>query len=47
LEAQVVEINHNTKLLMEALASKLGPFGDEGGSNSKNKLEGNSEYQEY
>jgi hypothetical protein len=33
-------------LLMVALASKIRPFRDDGGSNSKNRLEGKSEYRE-
>jgi hypothetical protein len=37
LEAQVVDINCNMNLLMAALASKLLPFRDDGGSNSEIK----------
>jgi hypothetical protein len=43
LEAQVVDISHNMNLLMVALARKLRPFGDDGGSNSENRSEGKSE----
>jgi hypothetical protein len=32
-EAQVADINRNMNLLMAALASKLEPFEDDGGSN--------------
>jgi hypothetical protein len=33
-------------LLMAYLPRKLEPFQDDGGSNSKNRSEGNSEYRE-
>jgi hypothetical protein len=44
LEEHVANINHNMKLLMASLARKLGPFEDDGGSNSKIRLEGKSGY---
>jgi hypothetical protein len=47
LEMQVVEINHNMNLLIEALEINIEPFGDDGGSKSKIKLEdkyGDNEY---
>jgi hypothetical protein len=34
------DISHNMNLLMVALASKLRPFRDDGGSNSEIRLEG-------
>jgi hypothetical protein len=46
LEVQVIDINRSMNLLVLALASKLGPFGDDGGSNSENRSEGKSEDHE-
>ena len=40
LEAQVTNINRNMNLFMVALPRKLGPFVDDGGSNSKIILDG-------
>jgi hypothetical protein len=42
LEVQVFAISHNMNLLMETLASKLRPFGDDGGSNLEIESEGKS-----
>ena len=46
LEEQVADINYNVNLLMEALRNKLGIFGEEGGSNAKDKSEGGSRDRE-
>jgi hypothetical protein len=40
LEVQVVDITHNMNLLMASLARNLKLFGCDGGSSSKNRLEG-------
>ena len=46
LKSHVIDINHNMNLLMVALPSKLGIFGDDGGSNSDIISEGKSGDQE-
>jgi hypothetical protein len=40
LEEKVVDISHNMSLLMVALASKLRPFREVGGSNSEIRSDG-------
>ncbi len=42
LEAQVVDINYNVSLLMEALTNKLGLFGEDGDSNKEVEPKGKS-----
>ena len=39
LEEQVTDINHNVNLPMAAPRNKLGIFGEDGGSNAKDKSE--------
>lgn len=46
LEEQVADINCNVNIFMAALRNKLGIFGEEGGSNAKEKSEGGSGDQE-
>jgi hypothetical protein len=46
LEEKVTNISCNMFLLMVDLASKLGPFGEVGGSNLEMGSEGKSEYNE-
>jgi len=43
LEAQVTDISCNMNLLMVAIARNIGPFKDDGGSNSNIRLGGNQE----
>jgi hypothetical protein len=42
LEEKVTDISHNMSLLMVALASKLRPFREVGGSNSEIRSDGKS-----
>ncbi len=44
LEQQVVDINHNVNLFMAGLNSKMGIFGEDGGSNAEDKYERGLEY---